>query len=323
MGRIFKESWRTMLVGAVIAVISIASVAGAANLITGKDVKNGTLKSQDLANSTVKGKKLSEKVRQKLNKHAAAGATGATGQTGATGSDGATGATGQSGVSPTYQGPNWGVVDRNTIGSPVADLRAGPFDTGPNGSPPSGDGSLGIEVGDPNSKVAFGDEVDFVGDNVSDLSQVGFQVYNTKENRTDNTSNSGAVNMPSIGIEINPNGAGGTTTSFSTMVFSPTSNSPDYQWSSYIDGTDGSQGLWGLTGGQFNSPATQANCGLNGPRCTFAQMQAFLATGSGAKMGAVQITKGRDYAWQGAVDDLRINGDVFNFEPFGVITQAP
>ena len=320
MGKLIRGSWRTIAVGAVIAVISIAAVAGAANLITGKDVKNGTLKSQDLADSAVKGKKLSAKVRAKLNKHAAAGATGATG---ATGQDGATGATGQSGVSPTYQGPNWGVIDRNTIGSPVADLRAGPFTAGANGTPPSGDGSLGIVVGSGNEKAAFGDEVDFVGDNVSDLNQVGFQVYNTKENRTDNTSNSGAVNMPSIGIEINPNGAGGTTTGFSTMVFSPTSNSPDYQWSPYIDATDGSQGLWGLTGSQFNSPATQDNCGLNGPRCTFAQMQAFLATGNGAQMGAVQITKGRDYAWQGAVDDLRINDQVFNFEPFGVITQAP
>lgn len=34
------------------------------------------------------------------------------------------------------------------------------------------------------------------------------------------------------------------------------------------------------------------------------------------------MAKGRDYAWQGAVDGLRINGSVFDFEPFGVEEAA-
>ncbi|WP_192582698.1 hypothetical protein [Streptomyces triticiradicis] len=38
---------------------------------------------------------------------------------------------------------NWGVIPRNTIGSPVAVLRDGPVVPGDNGRPPYGNGSLG------------------------------------------------------------------------------------------------------------------------------------------------------------------------------------
>ena len=72
---------------------------------------------------------------------------------------------------------HWGVITRNTIGSPVAALRNGPFGsfgvTGPSARPPYGTGSLGIEVADsstsltpPSEKVDFGNEVDFYGDPV-------------------------------------------------------------------------------------------------------------------------------------------------------------
>src|SRR5689334_17342837 len=64
-----------------------------------------------------------------------------------------------------------GGITRNTIGSPVAALRNGPFGsfgvTGSAAKPPCGTGSLGIEVSDsstslaPSSeKVDFGNEVD-------------------------------------------------------------------------------------------------------------------------------------------------------------------
>src|SRR3954464_3672670 len=46
---------------------------------------------------------------------------------------------------------DWGVINRNTIGSPVADLRDGPFVTRLNGTvsaPPFGKGSLELAVAD-------------------------------------------------------------------------------------------------------------------------------------------------------------------------------
>jgi hypothetical protein len=41
-----------------------------------------------------------------------------------------------------------------------------------------------------------------------------------------------------------------------------------------------------------------------------------------ATLFSVQITKGRDNAWQGAVDALRINAEVFDFEATGVKVRA-
>ena len=46
-------------------------------------------------------------------------------------------------------------------------------------------------------------------------------------------------------------------------------------------------------------------------------MQTFLASGTGAKIYSVAVAKGRDFAWQGAVDGLRINGTIYDFEPLG------
>ncbi len=212
----------------------------------------------------------------------------------------------------TYSNPQWGTILRNTTGSGNASLRGGPYGVGI--APPLGQGSLQILVGDNASKVSFGNEVDFVGNAVADLTTVGFQVFTTGEN-----SGRGNPNMPSITFEIDPNVVGNPS-NYSSLVWVPAANSSANTWSGYIDAT--TTGLWGLTGSAFNSPATIDNCGLNGPRCTFAQVKALLPD---AIIGTAAVAKGTDTAFQGAVDDLRINDKVYDFEPFGVLvtTQAP
>jgi hypothetical protein len=123
--------------------------------------------------------------------------------------------------------------------------------------------------------------------------------------------------MPSITFEIDPNLASKPSTNYSSLVFTPTANSAANQWSGYIDAT--TSGLWGLTGGAFAGDT----CSLNGSRCTFAELKAFLNDGGEpARIGTVAISKGRDYEWQGAVDGLRINGTVFDFEETGVFERA-
>lgn len=245
------------------------------------------------------------------------GTNGTNGTNGADGTDGTDGNDGNTGPpGPTGEGPNWGIIDRNTIGSADAEYRTGPFGSfGVAGQPPFGNGSLNLSVASPNDKIAFGNEVDFFGNTVAALNAVGYQVYTTGEN-----SALGNPNMPSIAFEINPHGAGATTTTFSTMVYVPAGNSPSNAWSPFIDAT--TTGTWGLTGSQFNSPATAANCGLNGPRCTFADLKTFLAAppGTGATIYSAAIDKGRDFEWHGAVDGFRINNQVFNFEPSGTET---
>ena len=68
---------------------------------------------------------------------------------------------------------------------------------------------------------------------------------------------------------------------------------------------------------------TSTGCTLADP-CTFAEMQTALNDGEdGATIYTVAVGKGRDHAFAGAVDGLRINDEVFDFEPFGVNVLAP
>ena len=77
---------------------------------------------------------------------------------------------------------------------------------------------------------------------------------------------------------------------------------------------------WGLTGAAL----ANGECGINGPRCTFEELIDFLDDGApDAAILTVQVGKGRDFAFSGAVDSLVINSEKFDFEPFGVITTTP
>lgn len=215
-------------------------------------------------------------------------------------------------------GSHWGIIDRNTIGSAVADLRAGPYGsfgvTGPSSRPPSGYGSLGIQVSDsatsftpPAEKVAFGNEVDFFGDPVSGLSQVGFRVFQTGENATINSRN-----MPNITLEINPHVVGGD--AYTSMVWAPAAAPVTNQWSGYLDAT--STGDWTFTG----TEGTVTSCNQTTP-CSFTAAKAALVAfndGTPASIYTVAVAKGRDHTWAGAVDNLRVNSKIYNFEPYGV-----
>jgi hypothetical protein len=212
-------------------------------------------------------------------------------------------------------GAHWGIITRNTIGSAVADLRAGPYGsfgvTGASAHPPFGIGSLGIQVSDdattvaggPAEKVAYGNEVDFLGDLVSDLDRVGFRVFQPQENADINVRN-----MPNITLEINPDLTGRTYTS---MVWVPDAAPVTNRWTGFIDAT--TTGDWYFTGG------TGADTGCNQTTfCSFADAKA--ALGPNASIDTVAVTKGRDDEWVGAVDGLRINDNVYDFEPTGVKT---
>jgi hypothetical protein len=209
-----------------------------------------------------------------------------------------------------FVGANWGVVDRGVIGNGDSYLRAGPVNAAFD-PPPSGIGSLGLRTGSPADKAAFGNEVDFFGTEVSELVDLSYWVFTTQENR-----NLAPNNMPSIAIEIVPNVTGVPAT-FSTMVFGP-DNTGASRFTE-IDAADEPDPRWGLTGAAFAGTV----CDINGPRCTFDQLQAYLDDGGlPATILTVQITKGRDFAFSGAVDNLRINDTVYDFEPNGVFETS-
>jgi hypothetical protein len=198
---------------------------------------------------------------------------------------------------------NWGVNNRNTVGSPVTDLRSGPL------QPPVGEGSLNLSVAT-GEKVTYGNEQDFALTPFA-VTAVGFYVFNLTEN-IDNGPN----NMPQIAFEIDPNLETFPADNFSTLVFLPPVSLPG--WSDYIDGT--TSGLWGLSGSEFDG----VPCGLNSSLCSWTDLQAFLNDGGEAPtLLSVALTKGSDLEWHGAVDGLRINDTVYDFEEHGVAITAP
>jgi hypothetical protein len=241
-----------------------------------------------------------------------AGGQGENGQNGQNGGKGETGATGPAGAQ--YVGANWGTVDRNTIGSPDIALRAGPIVAPGTGTtaPPFGSGSLGFLVANPSGateKAVFGNQVDFAGKPLSGLNQVGFRVFQTGEN------SSSGVNMPNITFEVDKNGGTLQAGDYSTFVFVPAANSPSDQWSPYIDATNPAAGDWYYTGGV----GTSTGCNQS----TMCEFPAAKATLPSATILTAQLQKGRDNAWQGAIDGFRINNEVFDFEQFGVVVRAP
>jgi len=309
-----EDGRKTVLACVVVALITGATTATAASLITSKDIKAGAVKQRDLAAG----------VKRKLNgsQVGAQGAPGLPGPAGPAGPKGDTGAQGQQGnqgpegpqgpegdPGPVLSSGAWGVINRNTEGSPVAQLRSGP--TFVSSDVPYGSGSLNLLVGSGAEKVSFGNEVEFVGDAVADVTEVGFHVMTTGEN-----SAKGNPNMPSITFEIDPNlEASGS--NYSSMVFVPEGNSPTNAWSGYIDAA--STGKWGLTG----AAGTATGCPLSAGLCTFQQLQDALDDGGdGAAILSAAVTKGKDFAWQGAVDGLRIGDTVFDFEETGVFATA-
>jgi hypothetical protein len=220
---------------------------------------------------------------------------------------------------------HWGIITRNTIGSPVADLRFGPYGsfgvTGPSARPPFGVGSLGIEVANdattlvPKSeKVDFGNEVDFFGDPVLALNEVGFHVFQTGENAS--AQYGGPMNMPNIRFEIDANltNLACAADNYTTMVWvpDPVPVSSLNRWSGYIDAT--TNGKWYFTGAEEGCTlCTQA---LN---CNFTQAMAALNDGPPEPIFyTVAVGKGRDNIWVGAVDGFRLNDKVYDFEFTGV-----
>jgi hypothetical protein len=215
---------------------------------------------------------------------------------------------------------NWGVSVRNTIGSPVAELREGMSSRlTPGGNltrPPFGTGSLGLEVSvypgvaappgeSKQEKVDFGNEVDFFGDRIAALNEVGFHVFQTGEN----VGYGGPTNMPNIRFEIDPPTMA---FSFSTMVWVPGPSPVTNAWSPYIDAT--ATGFWFFTGAFGAAPPV---CSQATP-CTFAAAKTKAGT---ATVLSVLVGKGRDNMWIGAVDGLRLNDTIYDFEAGGVAAR--
>ncbi|MEW1779287.1 hypothetical protein [Streptomyces sp. NPDC086777] len=92
----------------------------------------------------------------------------------------------------------------------------------------------------------------------------------------------------------------------------PLTTSQLNRWSPYLDAT--TTGTWFLTG----SAGTTTGCNLT-TQCTFQDLLSALNDGGAAPViYTAGVSKGRDDMWIGAVDGLRINRFVYDFEADGV-----
>ena len=291
---IFKSRTASVIAGsAVLVTLGGVSGAFAAATITSADIKNGEVKKPDIGADSVGYSELrpgsvgfttlADQVNEKINSATAP-------------SD------------PHFSGPNWGLIDRNTIGNGDAYLRSGPSSAigGVDVAPPSGDGSLGLRTGSAADTVSFGNQVDFVGDRLADVKTVKYSVFTTGEN-----AQTSADNLPNVSVEVDPTGQDQSGPNYSTLVYAPTGDqSKPNQWSQ-IDASTAQR--WYFTG-----PAgTTSGCNQT-TYCTLADAEKAFPD---ATILSVGVSKGRDNAFVGAVDDLVWGGTTYDFEPYGVKTS--
>jgi len=331
---------KVTLKAAIVAVIAVALVGGgsavAGSLVTSAKIADGTIQNRDIADGTISLSRLSEGTQALIRQHATDGVNGRDGANGAGGQDGARGLQGQAGTAgndgvngvdgkdgvngvdgkdgkdgvdgvdgkdgrdgtdATIASGNWGIIDRNVIGSASAVLRSGP------GGAPLGTGSLNLSVADVASKIAFGNEADFAGLKVSSINALGFSVYQTGEN-----ASISSANLPNISLEVNPGVAGKT---YSSLVYNPAPVQPS-RWST----VDAAQGAgWYFTNAAV-AAATGCGQGAGQRFCTLDEIKT--AAPDAYVTYSLGIAKGRDSAWHGAVDAVRVNDRVFDFEETGV-----
>jgi hypothetical protein len=303
----------TMFLAVVALVVGVGGGAVGAKLITGADIKDGTIGTQDLKKQAVTTPKLA-KGSVNSDKLAADSVTSGKIKDGAVGPNKLSQSAKDS-LKATFAGPNWSIVDRNVQGGGASYLRAGPIVTLAGGNistPPLGVGSLGIRTDGPDDKSAFGNQVDFVGTPFSSVTAVSYWLFTTGEDLAGGVTNTPS---PSFEVDFNP----GAALDFHTVFYQPSIGVGDVNRWRKFDAVADTTAHWGVSG----VPGTL--CDQNGGLCTFDQLQQFFAdTAPNATILTVQITKGSGQApFSGAVDALQINNDVFDFEPLGVTATTP
>lgn len=206
----------------------------------------------------------------------------------------------------------WGVIGRNSSGSPVAELRSGPygrpFDEYPALQPPPfGQGSLGLTVA-AGEKVAFGNETDFAGTPLQRIRSVKYWIYTGVDAGT-------STILPSFSMELNPGIEG---LPYTTLVYLPNSSltpssPPSLRrnvWQLFDATAPGNR--WGVS---RDTPGGAIGCTFDSP-CTLDVIKSRIPNAMVSLSVAIQ--KGTDDAFRGAVDGLQINNVLFDFERSGV-----
>ena len=275
-------------------------------MITGKDIKDQSIKAKDLdagsvttnkvKNKTLKLKDLSSEVTAKLGR-----------RPGCQGPQGAGPRPRRAPRVPTARRPTPGrtgassTATSSVTATPTFVRVRPPTGRAPWRSPRWASAASASAPVPTTDKTAFGNEVDFQGKTLASISSVSFWEYTTAENRARTPSN-----LASVAMEINP--ANGLQT-YSTLNYIPSAD-PAGAWTKIT----ADQKQWYLTG----AAGTASGCNQV-TYCTLGEVKTALPN---ATLYTVAITKGSDYAFSGAVDALQINSTTYDFEPFGVIAKT-
>ncbi len=325
----------TIVLSATLLVIGVSSGAVAAQLITGKDVKdgslttsdikNGTLTTQDLKNGAVSIDKLkadavgTDKIKtgavghHKLKANAVDSSKIKDGSVGT--HDLADGSVTANKLAPgavAFPQTLWGPMIRNQVGAARSTLATGP------GTPPMGSGSLHLSVTGTPDRAAFGDSIDFAGVPLSGITGLGYASYNP---------DAVPAVRPSLRIEINPHlvndATFGGVFEFSTLTYEPDPGATGWVTHANIQNDNN----WYLSG----DAATATGC-VNTPAglCTLTEVRDRLDASGDPDTAPPAISTGVYFslgsgiaATTGAVDKFVFNSFVFDFEPSGVFLTTP
>jgi hypothetical protein len=287
----------------ILALLVGGGAAVAAKMITGKQIKNGTVTTKDVKNNNLKSKDL---------KNGTVSSKDIKNKTVATG-DLANGSVTASKIAPgaiAFPNSLWSTQFRNQTGSAESNVQVGPGGTGQ-----LNDGSLRLFTSTPTDVAAFGNSFEFAGVRLDAITDVQYSTYNAADP---------VLVRPSIRIEINPHlvaDTPGGIFEFTTLVHVPENGSTGWETHADVLADD----AWYLTGPEG------ATTGCNDVTyCTFAEVLAALEdspdtdTAPPAISTGIYFGLGQDTPAETAVDGFQLNGYMFDFEPMGVfVTPVP
>lgn len=335
MSRILKgrRPSASMVVAIAALVMAMAGSATAVTMISGQQIRNGTVTGAKLKNQTIHAHKLTRAAVRTLRGQrgprglrgvpgapGAIGPAGPQGVQGLVGPQGPAGAPGPAGAQGEIgpQGPAgqdaefssqpWSMIGRNSYGAPSYTFGVGPFGRSDHSQaradvdPPYGIGSLQLAMTD-SDRFVFGNEKDFAGLELAQISALSYWVYPGLDD------DPGVGDMPSITIEIDP---GLPIANYSSLQFLPDSAEQN-TWNE-IDALEGD-------GWYISNAAVRSEVACENPnRCTWNELLVGLPDAAvGYSLGIGKPTSGPLVA---AVDALRINDRIYDFEPGGVEVVA-
>lgn len=310
-----RKNARTILLVCAALLLAFTTSASAASKIGGKQIKKNAIAAKHIKKNAVTGSEIKKNAvaagEIKENAVASSEIKNGSVKTG----DLANGSVTANKIAPgaiAFPNSIWSASFRNQTGAAESNVQAGPE------TPPRGDGSLRLFVTGTDDLAAFGDSFDFLGIPIEMLETASYSTYVAEDP---------PVVRPSLRIEIDPHlvsdailGGG---FEFTTLVHQPEAG--DTGWQTHADIQDDE--LWYLTG----SEGDDIGCTQDAP-CTLAAVVTALVDSTDLDEAPPAVSTGIYFGLgtgvavptESAVDELILNGFVFDFEPTGVyLTPAP